>query len=85
MRFLGVGLEENGNTVQVKQVLAGGPAANAGLRAGDCIRHFQEKSVQSLADIQRLAAKLVADDTATVTITRGGETQTLHIKTGKGL
>jgi hypothetical protein len=83
--FLGVGLQESGNTVQVKQVLAGSPAANAGLRAGDCIRRFQGKSVQSLADIQRLAAKLAAEDTATVTITRGGDTRTLHLKAGKGL
>jgi predicted metalloprotease with PDZ domain len=83
--FLGVGLEESANTVQIKQVLAGGPAADAGLRAGDCIRQFQGKPVQSLADIQRLAAKLAAEDTATVTITRGGKTQTLRIKAGKGL
>jgi hypothetical protein len=83
--FLGVGLEEGENTVLVKQVLPGGPAAHAGLRAGDCIRRFQGKPVQSVADVQRLATKLAADQTATVTITRDGETQTLRIKIGRGL
>ena len=32
--FLGIGLEEEGKTVRVKTVLAGSPAARAGLQAG---------------------------------------------------
>ena len=83
--FLGIGLEEEGKTVRVKTVLAGGPAARAGLQAGDRIRRFQGETVQSMAEIQRLAIKLAPDDTATLTIMRGGEARTVHIKAGKGL
>jgi hypothetical protein len=83
--FLGMGLEDGDNTVLVKTVLAGGPAAGAGLEAGDCINRFQGKTVRSVAEIQRLAAKLTPEELATLTITRGGHTQSLRIKVGKGL
>jgi membrane-associated protease RseP (regulator of RpoE activity) len=83
--FLGIGLEERENTVLVKTVLAGSPAASAGLHTGDRISRFQGKAVRSMADVQRLAAKLAPDEIATLTITRGGETQSLRIKAGKGL
>jgi hypothetical protein len=83
--FLGIGLEEVGKTVQVKTVLPGSPAARAGLQAGDRIRRFQGETVQSVAELQRLAAKLPQGETATFTITRSGEAQRLHITAGKGL
>jgi membrane-associated protease RseP (regulator of RpoE activity) len=83
--FLGIGLEDRENTVLVKTVLAGSPASSAGLQAGDRISRFQGKAVRSMADVQRLASKLAPDEVATLTITRGHETQTLRIKAGKGL
>lgn len=83
--FLGIGLEERQDTVVVQTVLAGGPASRAGLHVGDHIGRFQGEPVHSLADLQRLAGKLAPDEIATLTITRGGETQTLRIKAGKGL
>jgi PDZ domain/Aspartyl protease len=83
--FLGMGLEDGGDAVVVKTVLPGGPAANAGLQAGDRIRRFQGKNVRSVADVQRLAAKLAAGEAATLTITRSGDMQTIRIKAGKGL
>jgi hypothetical protein len=83
--FLGIGLEETGNKVIVKSVLAGSPAFIAGLQAGDRISSFQGKAVQSMADVQGLAAKLAPDEVATLTVKRGSETQTLRIKAGKGL
>jgi len=83
--FLGIVLEDEENTVLIKSVLTGSPAASAGLQAGDRIRQFQGKAVQSIADLQRRAAKLAPDETATLTIMRNGETQALRIKAGKGL
>jgi hypothetical protein len=83
--FLGMGLEDRDNTVLVKTVLAGGPAAGAGLQPGDSISRFQGKTIQSVAEIQRLAAKLTPEELATLTITRDGQTQTLRVKVGKGL
>ena len=83
--FLGIGLEEDGKAVRVKTVLAGSPAARAGLQAGDYIRRFQGESVRSVADIQRLGAKVAADATATLTIMRSGEAHSVQIKAGRGL
>src|SRR5262249_52310866 len=38
--FLGIGLEDTNNAVVVKTVLAGSPAANAGLQIGDQLNRF---------------------------------------------
>jgi S1-C subfamily serine protease len=83
--FLGIGLEERKNALWIESVLAGSPAANSGLRAGDCIQRFQGKPIQSLAELLGLAAKLTPNETVALTITRGGQTQNLQIKAGKGL
>jgi hypothetical protein len=83
--FLGMALEDGDNSVLVKTVLAGGPAAAVGLQAGDRIIRFQEKAVGSVAEMQHLAAKLVPEESAALTIARDGQTQTVHIKAGQGL
>jgi membrane-associated protease RseP (regulator of RpoE activity) len=83
--FLGMGLEERKNTLRIESVLAGSPAALAGLQAGDRIQRFQGKPVQSLAEFERLAMKLAPNEVIPLTITRGGQAQTLQIKVGKGL
>jgi hypothetical protein len=83
--FLGIGLEDEKDTVRVKTVLPGSPAASAGLQAGDRINRFQGQLVRSVADVLRPAAKLAPEETATFIITRDGQTQSLRIKAGKGL
>lgn len=83
--FLGIGLEEAKNTLRIQSVLAGSPAALAGLRPGDCIQRFQGKPVRSLAELNRLAVKLVANEVVPLTIMRDGQTETIQIKAGKGL
>jgi hypothetical protein len=83
--FLGIGLEEKDHVLRIETVLAGSPAAKAGLRTGDCIERFQDKPVASLAELHRLAANLAPNEIVALTIARGGQTQTLQIKAGKGL
>ncbi len=85
--FLGVELldKEDAEYPEVKSVLAGGPAAKAGLKAGDEVTHFQGRSVQNVEDVLRFALKLKADDPVQLTVRRGKETMEIHFKSGEGL
>src|SRR5262249_30762845 len=61
--FLGVELapaEGKVEGVLIKAVLAKGPAAQAGLQAGDLITEFQGEEVSDIAEVQSLAAKVRA-------------------------
>jgi hypothetical protein len=87
--FLGVDFEDKEDVEYpvVKTVLADGPAAKAGLRAGDLITRFKGRSVTNTADVRRFAQKLTADAPVQVTVKRGGEKEPIEInfKTGEGL
>src|SRR5262249_6379261 len=75
--FLGMALEDGKDAVFVQSVLEGSPAARAGLRAGDRIQQFQDRTVSNTRDVYRLANKLAPDETAQLKITRGDETLTI--------
>jgi serine protease DegQ len=87
--FLGVDLEDKEDVEYpvVKSVLADGPAAKAGLKAGDRITQFKGRSVTNTADVQRFAQNLAADAPVKLTVKRGGEKAPIEInfKTGEGL
>ncbi len=83
--FLGIALEDVKDSVVVTAVLADSPAAEAGVKVGDRISRFQGKAVASAADVHQLAAKLSPHETARLTVTRGNDSHTIHIKAGKGL
>ncbi len=85
--FLGVEFidKEDAEYPEVKSVLADGPAAKAGLKAGDQVTRFQGRGVQNAEDVRRLALKLKADDPVRLTVRRGKETMEIHFKTGEGL
>ena len=85
--FLGVELidVEDGEFPVVKSVLASGPAAKAGLKNGDKLTRFQDRSVTNVEDVQRLARKLGADEGIKLTVKRGKETMEISFKTGEGL
>ena len=56
--FIGVELDEKDNAVVVKSVLAKGPAALAGLVAGDRVTMVQSKEVATPAEVRALLAKV---------------------------
>src|SRR5579883_2028862 len=64
--FLGVELADVSGGVEVKEVLAKSPAAQAGLKAGDRISRFQGKAVQSRQQLEKLAATLTAGQSARI-------------------
>jgi serine protease DegQ len=85
--FLGLELAdvEDGEYPEVKTVMAGGPAAKAGLQPGDKVTKFQGRTVTNTEDVQRFAGKLAAGDDVKVTLKRGKETVEVSFKTGEGL
>jgi hypothetical protein len=87
--FFGVDLEDKAGMEYpvIKSVLADGPAAKAGLKAGDQVTRFKGRSVQNVEDVRRFARKLTADEPVKLTVQRGGEKEPIEIsfKTGEGL
>ena len=85
--FLGVEFidKEDAEYPEVKTVLADGPAAKAGLQAGDQVTRFQGRGVNNAEDVQRFALKLKADQEVKLTVRRGKDTMEITFKTGEGL
>jgi len=65
--------------VEVVEVVAGSPAAGAGLRAEDLILDFDGTPVNGVDDIQRLMAGELIGQTVTVTAVRNGQTLPLEL------
>ena len=59
------------NTVSVKEVEAGGPAAAAGLQPGDIILKANGKDVRTLDELADALAGLFAGDTLNLRVRRG--------------
>jgi hypothetical protein len=83
--FLGMELSDAGGRVTVTKVLEKGPAARAGLRAGDRVTEFDGKTVDSSADVHHLAAELRAGTAVRVAVLRGGSRAEYTITAGEGL
>ena len=63
----------------VSQVMAGGPAEKAGLKAGDVILEFAGKPVKTPSELQNTVAWVEPGTKADVVIMRGGKRQTLKV------
>jgi membrane-associated protease RseP (regulator of RpoE activity) len=83
--FLGLELADGDGTVTVKSVLADGPAAQAGLKAGDRITEIQGKKIKNTEEARKLADAVATGDPVRFTISRGGNPQQITVKTGEGL
>jgi serine protease DegQ len=83
--FFGFELAEKDGVVTVARVLAGTPAAQAGLKAGDRIDKVGDEEISNTADVLSHAAKLRPGQSFTLTLMRGSEKQTLKITAGDGL
>lgn len=66
----------------VKEVTAGGPAASAGVVAGDVITQFNGVRVNDQVDLTAMVRAQAAGSDATVTVVRNGQAQTLTVKLG---
>ncbi len=68
---------------QVAAVVAGGPAAKAGIHTGDVIKRIDGDTVQSPEDVAKSIGTDRPGDTVRIVVERGGHTQTLHATLGK--
>jgi len=74
-----LGLATNAG-VLVTHVTPKGPAATAGLRAGDVIAAVGEKEVRTPQEVQRLVAEATVGSTLPLTVLRKQETLRLSIQ-----
>jgi hypothetical protein len=83
--FLGIELAEQDGAVLVKSVLPEGPAARAGVKAGDRIQEIQGKAVTRTSEVLGAAAKVTAGTAVRLTVKRGGDMQEITVTSGEGL
>jgi hypothetical protein len=83
--FVGIEFEDSKDSVVVKKVYAGSPAAKAGLKPGDVIEGVKTTSIESGKDLARALAKAGVGAKLTFTVKRGDKTEEIAIELGRGL
>jgi serine protease Do len=77
-----LGLDEAKGAL-VAEVVADGPAAKAGVQAGDVITHFNGEEVRNATALSRLVAAANPNESARVTIWRDGRSRDLTVELGE--
>jgi putative serine protease PepD len=72
-----------GKGAQIAQLSSDGPAAGAGLQAGDVITEFGGKAVEDADALTSLVDDHKPGDSVAVKVTRGGDEQELTVKLGE--
>jgi putative serine protease PepD len=82
--FLGVSsTDASSSGAKIASVNSGGPAASAGLQAGDVVTSLGGKAVSNSSALSSLVNEHKPGDTVTVTLTRDGQSKTLQVKLGE--
>jgi 2-alkenal reductase len=76
------GLPEETEGVLVQRVMPGSAAAVAGLEPGDVITALDNEPIASVAELREALSDLGAGDSATLTILRDGEEETIDVTFG---
>jgi len=71
---------EGATAVLVSEVSPGGPAARAGIQAGDVVLSFADAKVFTVDDLHRLLAAEIAGREVEVTVIRAAEIRTLSVR-----
>jgi putative serine protease PepD len=80
--YLGLSTSAGSGGVTVASVVSGGPAAQAGIRAGDTIAAVGGSAVRTPDDVASAIQDRRAGDSVAVTVRRGGAQETLQVKLG---
>ena len=75
--------DDKAEKARIKEVIEDGPAAKAGLKAGDVITEFDGKIVAAADDIRNVLRKRRPDDEVEVKLKRGSKTFTMIVTLGK--
>ncbi|MGV9713611.1 S1C family serine protease [Gordonia sp. NPDC003424] len=83
---LGVSGSLNSNSsadgAQITSLQSGGPAAQAGLKAGDVVTKIGDTPISNYADLMAQVLTHNPGDTVPVTVTSGGQSRTVQVKLG---
>jgi putative serine protease PepD len=81
--WLGVSIgDAPGGGAKIGAVAKGGPAADGGLKAGDVVTKFADKTIDTGSDLSGAVNAQAPGDSVSVTFTRGGATKTVQVKLG---
>ena len=80
--YLGVSTADDADGARVQEATAGGPAASAGVRAGDVIVSIGGGQVRHADDVAAAIQDRRPGDTVELTIERDGESRTLEVRLG---
>lgn len=69
--------------VGVEKIVENSPAANAGLQDGDVIVKFDGEEIKSVLKLSRLIVEVAPDQTAKVTVLRGGGEREVNVTLGR--
>ncbi len=83
--FHGMSLVDAGDHPKVEAVLQDGPAAKAGLQAGDVVKKINGRTVTDTGDVLRLARSVAAGRPVKFTIERNNNEQEITVTTGEGI
>jgi putative serine protease PepD len=81
--YLGVATASTAQGAQIQEVTGGGPAAAAGLRAGDVITRVDGNEVDEPSDVSEAIDGLQPGDSVQVEVTRGGEQRSFSVELAK--
>jgi S1-C subfamily serine protease len=69
--------------ITVESVVAGSPAAQAGLRQGDIITKVNDQQIDQQHPLTSIMAKTKPGDKVKLTVIRGGQTQVIDVTLGR--
>ncbi len=69
--------------VGIEKVVENSPAANAGLQNGDVIVRFEGEEIKSVLKLTRLIGEIAPEQTAKITVLRGGAEREFSVTLGK--
>jgi serine protease Do len=81
--FLGVQLQAQESGVTVTDVVAGSPAAKAGLQVGDVVLRFNGKPIEGLQDLVLKVAAKKPGTRVTIEVRRNTQNKKVHVTLGK--
>jgi putative serine protease PepD len=80
--YLGVGIEDASGGARLGSVASGGPADDAGLRAGDVVTRVGSTKIADGDDLAAAIATLKPGDKVTVVVTRNGSSHDVQVTLG---
>jgi putative serine protease PepD len=80
--YVGVRIESVAGGAKITKIVAGSPAAKAGLKVGDVITAFDGKTITSADELTAAVTAAKPGEQATVTLQRGGATQHVTVTLG---